>query len=403
MFDLLMVQLAKPWVWVKLAVVLVATFAIWRMGRSLLRFADQYISDDLIRILKLLWLAMCIFAALSVAVYAVYLPSVPVLFDAGQEILSWFRATVGKLVAIVALALIAWNLLGVFTERLVPSDDDDFTRRTVRLQTLRDVVQSTLRVVVVIVAIISGLQTLGINATTLLAGVSVLGVAVGFGAQSLVKDVFNGFFILLEDQYGVGDVITINNSSLGGTVERLNLRVTTMRALDGTVNIVPNGQIQTVSVSSKDWSQVVADVDMSYSANVNDGLRVLRDTAQGLYSDSAWHDNFLAEPDILGVVDLGASGITLRALFKVQPKTQYAVGREFNRRIKIAMDDARIDIPYPQRSLSFGDVPINVRLLRGETAPPSAPAPQTSLLKRQSLEAPLPPSYSPDADGDGEG
>lgn len=400
MFDLLTLQLAKPWVWVKLAGVLISTFAVWRLGRSLLRFADQYIRDDLIRVFKLTWIIMCIFAAVSVSTYAIYLPNVPILFESGQEILSWFRDTVGKLIAIVAVALIAWNILGVLAARIVPSDD--FSRRTVRLQTLRDVVESTLRVVVVLVAFISILQTLGINATTLLAGVSVLGVAVGFGAQSLVKDVFNGFFILLEDQYGVGDVITINNGTLGGNVEKLNLRVTNLRALDGTVHIIPNGQIQTVSVSSKDWSQVVAEVDITYNANINDGLRVLEEVSRGLYEDGEWRGFFLAEPDMQGVVNLAPDGITLRALFKVQPKTQYALGREFKRRIKIAMDKAGIEIPFPQRTLSLGEAPINIRLLRdGQTPPPTVPTAPALGKEAQSIaDAPVRPSESRDPEGE---
>ncbi len=365
MFDELLIQLAKPWVWLKLAGALIATFAVWRLGRSLLRLMNNYMRHDLVRILRMIWVVMCLFAALSVSVYAIYLPNVEVLFDVGQELVAWFRNTVGQLIAIVALTVIAWNVLSALASRIIPSGGDDFTRRSVRLQTLRGVIESTLRVILVLVATISILQAMGINATSLLAGVSVLGVAVGFGAQSLVKDVFNGFFILLEDQYGVGDVITVNNGALGGMVEKLNLRVTNLRALDGTVNIIPNGQIQTVSISSKDWSQVLADVDITYSANINDGLRVLQQVSRGLYDDPEWHDMFLQEPDMQGVVSLTSEGITLRALFKVLPKTQYALQREFNRRIKIAMDQANIEIPFLRRPMNSGDT-ISIRLLRGD-------------------------------------
>lgn len=233
-----------------------------------------------------------------------------------------------------------------------------------RVQTLKGVVESTLKVVVVVIGLIAGLQALGVDASSLLAGVSVLGLAVGFGAQSLIKDVFTGFFILLEDQYGVGDVITVNTGQLSGGVERLNLRLTALRALDGTLHIIPNGQIQTVSVSSKDWSRVVATVDVTYAANIDDALRVLEAVSRELHADPEWGAFFLEEPEMQGVTQLTSDGVRLQALFKVQPKSQYALGREFNRRIKIAMDEAGIEIPSPQRKVTLGSAPIELKLTR---------------------------------------
>ncbi|AWN22114.1 mechanosensitive ion channel family protein [Deinococcus irradiatisoli] len=385
MLDLLIAQLSKPWVWLKIVAVLLIAYAIWWAGNRLLRSLSAHLPATLLKILKGLWLATGIVGAAAVTVYAVYVP-VPILFDAGQLITSWFRASAGQLVVIVALALISWNLIGLLSSRIVPGDD--FNRRAVRLGTLRGVVESTLRVVIFVIATISVLQAIGINATTLLAGVSVFGLAVGFGAQSLIKDVFNGFFILLEDQYGVGDVISVNGGSLGGGVEKLNLRVTALRALDGTMHIIPNGQIQTVSVSSKDWSRVVATVDVTYAANVNDALRVLQRVSDELYADPEWSGFFLEKPEMQGVTNLAADGVELRALFKVHPKTQYALGREFNRRIKIAMDQAGIEIPYPQRTISMGDTPISIRLVREERGPN---------LEKQEVKAPgLRPAESRD-------
>ncbi len=385
MLELLISQLSKPWVWLKIVAVLLIAYAIWWAGNRLLRSLSAHLRPGFLRLLKGLWLATGVFGAAAVTVYAVYVP-VPILFDAGQLISSWFRASAGQLVVIVALALIGWNLIGLLSARIVPGDE--FSRRAVRLGTLRGVVESTLRVIVFVIATISVLQAIGINATTLLAGVSVFGLAVGFGAQSLIKDVFNGFFILLEDQYGVGDVIGVNGGALGGGVEKLNLRVTALRALDGTVHIIPNGQIQTVSVSSKDWSRVVATVDVTYTANINDALRVLERVSNELYADPEWSGFFLEKPELQGVTNLAADGVELRALFKVQPKTQYALGREFNRRIKIAMDQAGIEIPFPQRTISMGDAPISIRLVREQRGPD---------LAKQQVKAPtLRPSESRD-------
>lgn len=366
MLDILLVQLSKPSVWLWLAIALVISYAIHRFGRLLLRMLKDQVGTRMMLALNWLWLVVVVGSYVAYATYKIYLPDVPVLFTLGQNIAEGFRNTAGQAVVIVALALIAWRMVGNFSERIVPGDEE-FNRRNVRVQTLKGVVESTLKVIIIIISLIAALQALGVNATSLLAGVSVLGLAVGFGAQSLIKDVFTGFFILLEDQYGVGDVITVNSGLLSGNVEQLSLRVTVLRALDGTVHIVPNGQINTVSVSSKDWSRVVATVDVTYQANINEALRVLKAVSDEIYADGEWRRYFLEEPEIQGVTQLAPDGVTLRALYKVLPKSQYAIGREFNRRIKIAMDQAGIEIPFPQRSLNFGGAPIEIRLTRDDS------------------------------------
>lgn len=398
MFDALTVQLAKPQVWVGLALTLVVAYALYRLGRTLLRGLERYQHPRLTALLKGLLLLSVVVGWLASATHIVYLPDVPFLFDLGADIREGFRNSAGKVVVVLAMAMIAWNLVGTATGRIVV--EDEFNRRSVRVQTLKGVTDSTLKVIIVVVSAIAMLQTLGVNATSLLAGVSILGVAVGFGAQSLVRDVFTGFFILLEDQYGVGDVIAVGTGQLSGTVERLNLRVTALRALDGTVHIIPNGQIQTVSVSSKDWSRVVATVDVTYNADVDEALRVLDAVSQELYRDPAWDDHFLDAPEIQGVTALAPDGVTLRALFKVLPKSQYALGREFNRRIKIAMDQAGIEIPSPQRSVTFASGPLEVKLARpgeGTQVPAPAPAPVTG---QDRTRPPVPPSFSRDAEED---
>lgn len=398
MFDALTIQLAKPQVWVGLALTLVVAYALYRLGRTLLRGLERYQHPRLTALLKGLLLLSVVVGWLASATHIVYLPDVPFLFDLGADIREGFRNSAGKVVVVLAMAMIAWNLVGTATGRIVV--EDEFNRRSVRVQTLKGVTESTLKVIIVVVSAIAMLQTLGVNATSLLAGVSILGVAVGFGAQSLVRDVFTGFFILLEDQYGVGDVIAVGTGQLSGTVERLNLRVTALRALDGTVHIIPNGQIQTVSVSSKDWSRVVATVDVTYNADVDEALRVLDAVSQELYRDPAWDDHFLDAPEIQGVTALAPDGVTLRALFKVLPKSQYALGREFNRRIKIAMDQAGIEIPSPQRSVTFASGPLEVKLARpgeGAQVPAPAPAPVTG---QDRTRPPVPPSFSRDAEED---
>jgi len=390
--DELSFQLQKPQVWLGLALTLLIASALYRFGRMLLGALEPHVRRPLLTGLGWLWAGLVAVSWLAVATHVAYLPSVPVLFEVGQDIVRGFRNSAGQALVILALTVIAWNLIGGLSERIVA--EEEFNRRSVRVQTLKGVVESTLKVVVVILGLIAGLQALGVNATSLLAGVSVLGLAVGFGAQSLIKDVFNGFFILLEDQYGVGDVITVNSGPLSGNVERLNLRATALRGLDGTVHIVPNGQIQTVSVSSKDWSRVVATVDVTYAANINDALRVLEAVSHELRADPDWAHYFLEDPEVQGVTQLAPDGVTLRALFKVQPKSQYAVGREFNRRIKIAMDQAGIEIPFPQRSLNFGAAPLEIRLTQ-QAAPTHDPR-----QEQNRTQAPVKPSLLRDPEED---
>jgi moderate conductance mechanosensitive channel len=350
--ELLARQLSRPVVWVELALILAVAYAVWWLGRLLLRQLQQTLPAQTRVLLGLrwVWFFVCILGLISVGIFALEVPA-PVLNDAGAEIASWFKNRAGRLVVVLALAQVAWHLISALSARIVPGDN--FSRRSVRTRTLRGVVESSLRIVVVVAVVISVLQAVGINASTLLAGVSVFGLAVGFGAQSLIKDVFNGFFILLEDQYGVGDVISVNNGLLGGGVEKLNLRVTALRALDGTLHIIPNSQIQTVSVSTKDWSRVVAAVEITPEADLERALDVLSSVCDDLYADPVWNARMLGAPELQGVSNLSGRGVELRALMRVQPKTQWELQREFNRRIKLAFDAAGIELAYPHHSVNL--------------------------------------------------
>ncbi|WP_261665163.1 mechanosensitive ion channel family protein [Deinococcus sp. Marseille-Q6407] len=394
MWEELQLQIVKPSAWFKFALSVVITVTLYRLGMTLLRWLRPRMNARLYPVLHGLWLLLTLVVFLGLATQAFYLTSSP-LFDLGLAVLDGLKATVGQLLLIVALALVAWSLIGEAAGRIVPSDD--FNRRTVRVRTLKSVVESTLKAVVVFMALIAALQTVGINATSLLASASVLGLAVSFGAQSLIKDVFNGFFILLSDQYGVGDDIDLNLSAVSGTVEALDLRTTSVRDISGALHIIQNGQINTITVKSKDWARVVATVDVAYEADVDGAIRVLEQVSRELYADAAWKDYFLDEPDIQGVTELGVDAVTLRALFKVRPKSQYAVGREFNRRIKIAMDEAGISIPYPKRRMSFGNAPLEIRLVTSEDAVNEGSEKERPTGQNRQ-NPPVTPSFSRDAD-----
>jgi moderate conductance mechanosensitive channel len=258
------------------------------------------------------------------------------------------------LIATLVLSILGLWLTNVLATKVTLARVEEFSRRQVRLETLRGILVSTLRVFIVITAFISVLSEFGVNVTTLLAGVSILGLAVSFGAQSLVKDVITGFFILLEDQYGVGDVVRVNGKDgLSGGVEAVSLRTTVLRDLEGTAHVIPNGEIRTVSVLSKDWARAVSDVEIAQDVNLEVALELLNKTATEFFNDPTWKDKFLEPPEVLGVQALTGVSVTLRTLFKVQPKEQWGVSREFKRRIKTAFDIAGLRGPMPQMTLNM--------------------------------------------------
>ncbi len=231
----------------------------------------------------------------------------------------------------------------------------EFSRRNVRTETLRVVLSSSLRVLVMVLTLVTILSELGVNVTALLAGVSILGLAVSFGAQSLVRDVLNGFFILLEDQYGVGDIIKVNSAAahvLSGTVESLNLRITVLRDLEGTAHVIPNGEIKTVSVLSKDWARIVADVEIPNQIAIETALTELTNLAQEFYHQPELNPKFLEPPEILGIQSLGAQ-MTIRILMKVQPKEQWAVARQWRKHLKNRMDTLNWQSPAPSLQLTL--------------------------------------------------
>ena len=298
------------------------------------------------------------------------------MFTRLQKFVSSLLDAAPNLAITVLVTLFALWLVR-FVAAHVSSGGAEFSRHNVRVQTLRSVVASSSRALILLSALAVILSELSVNVTGLLAGVSILGLAVSFGAQSLVKDVITGFFVLLEDQYGVGDVVRVNGAGgLAGSVEHLNLRVTVLRDLEGTAHIIPNGQILTVSVLSKDWARVVADIDVPHDLKLDTALELIGGVAQTLHDDPIWTEKFLERPEVLGVQALGAVGVTIRTVMKVQPKEQWGLSREFKKRIKNAFDAAGLRIPMPQMNLNMPQIP-NVSV-EGTSTEPSSGIPEGS-------------------------
>jgi small-conductance mechanosensitive channel len=200
-----------------------------------------------------------------------------------------------------------------------------------RTETLAGVAVSMVRIFVWTVAVLLVLDELGLNLGPLLAGASIVGVALGFGAQSLVKDFLSGFFILVEDQYAVGDVITIAEQT--GTVEEINLRVTRLRATDGTVWFVPNGEIRKVGNSAKEWARSIVDVIVPNKADLAAATAAIAEEAAAVAGDPAWVEAVLEAPEVLGVESLGAENVTVRVSTKTTPSHRAPLAREMRSRI----------------------------------------------------------------------
>ena len=191
------------------------------------------------------------------------------------------------------------------------------------------------------------LSQLGVNIAPIIASAGIIGIALGFGAQSLVKDFLSGVFMIFEDQYGVGDVVDVGEAV--GTVEAVTLRVTRLRDIEGTVWYVPNGEILRVGNKSQNWSRAVIDVGVGYDEDLARVQRVLREVAHDLWEDEEFREVIIEEPEVTGVEALTADAITLRVMVKTAPLEQWAIGRELRQRIKARFDHEDIEIPFPQR------------------------------------------------------
>jgi small-conductance mechanosensitive channel len=260
------------------------------------------------------------------------------------------RSAAFALLLIWLLAYGAWQLVKLIARRIVIlADDGDDTRLSFqekRAQTVAQLLRSVGRVVILLFVLLLSLRQF-IDVTPLLAGAGILGLAFSFGAQSLVKDIIAGTFILIENQFAVGDVIEAAGRS--GTVERMTLRVVMLRDIDGAVHIIPNGQITTVSNKTRGWSRAVVDVSIGYDADVDAALEIIRDEAAKLGGDPVYGGKFDAPPEVIGVQSLGDNAVAIRVMLRTQPGMQWDVAREFRRRIKVRLDHEGIDIPYPQR------------------------------------------------------
>ena len=263
--------------------------------------------------------------------------------SSGQGMLGRFIS----IAVVMAVSLVIWEAGTAFGERVVLGNP-----ASMRLKTLLPFLLNAFRIVLLTFASLIVLSELGVNIAPLLAGAGVFGLAIGFGAQTLVKDVITGVFILMENTISVGDVVEVGTHS--GLVEKISVRTLHLRDFDGNVHSIPFGEVQTVKNMSKIFAYAVVDVTVSYRENIDEALALMAEVAAGMKKSGPLAETIIAPFEVVGVEGLQESAVWLRGRFKTRPLGQWNVRREFYRRIKAAFDERGIEIPYPHRTIYLG-------------------------------------------------
>ncbi len=279
----------------------------------------------------------------------------------------WLLAAIVDITLVLLIALTTWLVVTGMIESKLNSDKG---MPSARMQTLLALFRSAIAIVLLVITAMIILSELGVNIGPLLAGAGVLGLAVGFGAQKLVQDVITGVFIQIENAINAGDVITIGGVT--GTAERLSIRSVSIRDLSGTVHIVPFSSVDIVSNYMREFAFHKGEYGIAYRENIDHAIVQLKAAFEELVADPEWKDHILEPIEIPGVTALADSSVNIRVLIKTTPGDQWAVGRAYNRLVKMYFDKAGIEIPFPHTTLYFGvdkngtAPPANVHLLKGE-------------------------------------
>jgi small conductance mechanosensitive channel len=264
-----------------------------------------------------------------------------------------------RIAAVILLGLAVYLFIQHITPRLI--------RRTIllgmkekpeaeahkRIRTVSTVIRNTIGVLVALIVLFTVLAEVGVNIGPMLASLGVVGLAVGFGAQSLIKDLINGLFILIENQYGVGDVVKV--AGIAGLVEDVNLRRTVLRDLDGIVHVIPNGEVNISSNFTKEYSRININITVAYKENLDRVISVINRVCSALAQDPAWKVKFIKPPEVLRVDNLGASGVDIKILGETVPLVQWEAMGELRLRIKREFDKEGIEIPFTTMKIFIDD------------------------------------------------
>ena len=289
------------------------------------------------------------------------------VYDKSSE---WIINTVPAiLLTLFLLFIVLWlyrslvaRLKKVILKRTQASHHESREEKEKRVNTLINILRQAGGIVIWIIFILIILREVNLDIGPILASAGIVGLAVGFGAQELVRDFISGFFMLLENQVRAGDVAIINGQ--GGLVEEIALRTITLRDFSGTVHIFQNGKINTLANMTKEWSATVFDVGVAYKENTDKVKEVMKQVGDELMNDPEFKDAILEPLEIFGVDKFGDSAVVIKARFKTKPIKQWSVGREYNGRLKKAFDHEGIEIPFPHRTIYWGDAagPLKLRM-----------------------------------------
>jgi moderate conductance mechanosensitive channel len=263
----------------------------------------------------------------------------------------WLLSQGIKILLIVTIAFIINKLKNKFIEKTVraavkPGDHSSKDAEIKREDTLIRIFKGLINILIITIAFIMILNEIGVQVGPILAGAGIIGLAIGFGGQYLIKDLITGFFLLLENQYRIGDVVEIDKT--GGLVEDISLRMTTLRDLNGTIHHIPHGDIKRVSNLSKKFARVNLNIGVSYSSNMEHVIKTVNDTGNKLAEDPAWKEHIILAPQFLRVDDFADSAIIIKILGETKPLMQWDVTGELRKRILIAFHAENIEIPFPQ-------------------------------------------------------
>jgi moderate conductance mechanosensitive channel len=264
------------------------------------------------------------------------------------------RVTFVLLITYVLIRL-SYALIARFNSAFIVSsyliNRREHRRLQLRVTTISRISRSVITIIWVAFGFVITLSAVGVNIAPLLAGAGIVGVAISLASQNLIKDAINGFFIILEDQYAVGDVINVGEVS--GLVENMNLRITQLRDGEGRLITIPNSEIKIVANLSSQWSRADLNIPVAYQADIDKAIELLVQIAEEMSQEPIWRDNIIEPPEVLGIDNFADRGIIIKVWIKTEPLKQWDVSREFRRRIKIAFDRAGIPIPIPQQQIWF--------------------------------------------------
>lgn len=306
-------------------------------------------------------------------------------FDWHIVITTALRILLILIVAWIAMAAIK-RVMAKTEERLIrkgATKGEPPSESTKRVETLVRLLRQGAYIALWITVGLVLLKEMGVEIAPILAGAGIVGLAVGFGAQNLVRDVISGFFFILENQVRVGDVAVVNGT--GGLVEQINFRTIVLRDQSGAVHVFPNGTVTTLSNLTNEWSAYVFDLGVAYKEDTDKVVQAIRDVFAELKGDETYGPLIIDEPEIMGVDKFADSAVMIRGRIKTKPIRQWFVGREFLRRIKKIFDERGIEIPFPHRTLYFGEAgkPLELKLLEKSLGAKSAEEPPQNASRRE--------------------